>query len=29
MTATAVDALRELLHQVSGYIYPNEIEIQW
>lgn len=29
MTAPATEGLWELLEQVTGYIYPNEIEIHW
>jgi Ni/Fe-hydrogenase subunit HybB-like protein len=29
MNAEAMEVLRELLDQVTGFIYPNEVEIQW
>ena len=29
MTPDMVEKLRELLPQVTGYIYPNEIEVHW
>jgi len=29
MTPAMIEKLRELLPQVTGYIYPNEIEVHW
>ncbi|HJX16419.1 MAG TPA: NrfD/PsrC family molybdoenzyme membrane anchor subunit, partial [Candidatus Deferrimicrobiaceae bacterium] len=29
MNPAMVEKLRELLPQVTGYIYPNEIEVHW
>jgi len=29
MTPDLVQQLSNVLHQVSGYIYPNEVELQW
>ena len=29
MNAESAERLREMLEQVTGFIYPNEIEIHW
>lgn len=29
MDMSVIEMLREALHKVSGYIYPNELELQW
>lgn len=29
MDMALIETLREALHKVSGYIYPNELELQW
>ncbi|MBI4254353.1 MAG: hypothetical protein HY616_04720, partial [Candidatus Rokubacteria bacterium] len=29
MTPYAMESLSELLEQVTGFIFPNEIEIHW
>ncbi len=29
MDMAFIESLREALHKVSGYIYPNELELQW
>ena len=29
MDMPLIETLREALHKVSGYIYPNELELQW